>query len=113
MFEVLHMLTVVFRPDLLSAGPACSVEAEVWAGNVNKPLWNIKDLWILSDSLLLHLQVGCWQSGWMRNKMVGRFCHSVVKSSVLYPLLFTHSPVSKRLLLSQGLVMFVCLYKVI
>lgn len=50
MFEVLHMLAVVFRPDLLSAGPACSVEAEVWAGNVNKPLWSIKDLWVFSAS---------------------------------------------------------------
>lgn len=50
MFEVLHMLTVVCRPDL-SAGPACSTEAEVWAGNVNKTLWSMKDLWILSASL--------------------------------------------------------------
>lgn len=39
-----------FRPDLLSAGLACSVEAEVWAGNVNKPLWSIKDLWVFSAS---------------------------------------------------------------
>lgn len=28
------------------SGLICSVEAEVWAGNVNKPLWSIKDLWI-------------------------------------------------------------------
>lgn len=46
MFEVLHMLVVVFRSDVLSAGPACSVEAEVWAGNVYKPLRTIKDLWV-------------------------------------------------------------------
>lgn len=48
MFEVLHMLAVVFRPDLLTAGLDFSSEAEVWAGNVNKPLWSIKDLWVFS-----------------------------------------------------------------
>lgn len=50
MFEVLHMLAVVFRADPLSAGPARSAEAEVWAGNVNKPLWSVKDLWLFSTS---------------------------------------------------------------
>lgn len=68
MFEVLHMLAVVFRPDLLAAGLDFSSEAEVWAGNVNKPLWSIKDLWVFSTSPpLLHLQVDCRQSGCMRN----------------------------------------------
>lgn len=44
------MLAVVFRPDLLAAGLDFSSEAEVWAGNVNKPLWSIKDLWVFSTS---------------------------------------------------------------
>lgn len=101
-----------FRPDLLSAGPACSVEAEVWAGNVNKPLWSIKDLCVSSASPLLHLQVGCRQSGWMRNKMVGRFPHCVVKTPVLYPLLFTQSSLSKWLL-NKGMVLLVYDYKTV
>lgn len=40
-------------PDPLGAGPACSAEAEVWAGNVNKPLWSIKDLRVCSTSTRL------------------------------------------------------------
>ena len=58
------MLTVVSRPDLLSAGPACPVEAEVWAGNVNKPLWSIKDLWVFSAS-------PCFICRWAVGKVAG------------------------------------------
>lgn len=65
MFEVLHMLVVDFRPDLFSAGPACSVEAEVWAGNVNKPLWSIKDLCAFSAS-------PCFICRWADGKVAGR-----------------------------------------
>lgn len=53
-----------FFSGLLSAGPACSLEAEVWAGNVNKPLWSIKDLWGFSASL-------CFICRWAVGKVAG------------------------------------------
>lgn len=79
MFEVLHMLVVVFRPDVLSAGPVCSVEAEVWAGNVYKPLWSIKDLWIFSASPPTSFAGGL-SAKWL----------DVEKLVVRLPLYFTH-----------------------
>lgn len=43
--EVLHALAAWSRP-----GPARSTGAEVWAGDVSRPLWSIKDLWICGTS---------------------------------------------------------------
>lgn len=43
-FEVLHMLATVFSFHSQHASLAYFSEVEVWAGNVNEPLWSIKNL---------------------------------------------------------------------
>lgn len=63
------------------SGLICSVEAEVWAGNVNKPLWSIKDLWIFPPPRFICRwavsKVAEWGTKWF-----GRFFffYSVVKT---------------------------------